>query len=39
MLAAGGSAGALVAAPTFDYFGRKSSVFGWGVVFVVGATM
>ncbi|KAH0363971.1 general substrate transporter, partial [Aureobasidium melanogenum] len=39
MLAAGGSAGALCAAPTSDYFGRKWSVFGWGVVFVVGAIM
>ncbi|KAJ6073669.1 uncharacterized protein N7446_001446 [Penicillium canescens] len=39
MLAAGGSAGALLAAPTSDYFGRKWSVFGWGIVFVIGAVM
>lgn len=39
MLAAGGSAGALLAAPTSDYLGRKWSVFGWGIIFVVGAAM
>ncbi|KAJ5994911.1 hypothetical protein N7481_001888 [Penicillium waksmanii] len=39
MLAAGGSVGALLAAPTSDYFGRKWSVFSWGLVFVVGAAM
>ncbi|KAJ5786759.1 uncharacterized protein N7503_011971 [Penicillium pulvis] len=39
MLAAGGSVGALLAAPTSDYIGRKWSVFGWGLVFVVGAAM
>ncbi|KAJ5226357.1 hypothetical protein N7468_007582 [Penicillium chermesinum] len=39
MLAAGGSAGALLAAPTSDYLGRKWSVFGWGFVFVIGAAM
>jgi len=39
MLAAGGSAGALCAAPTADFLGRKWSVFLWGVVFVVGAIM
>lgn len=39
MLAAGGSVGALLAAPTSDYLGRKWSVFGWGLVFVVGAAM
>ncbi|KAJ5747023.1 uncharacterized protein N7511_008719 [Penicillium nucicola] len=39
MLAAGGSAGALLAAPTSDYIGRKWSVFGWGLVFVIGAAM
>ena len=39
MLAAGGSAGALCAAPTSDFLGRKWSVFIWGVVFVVGAIM
>lgn len=39
MLAAGGSAGALLAAPTSDYLGRKWSVFSWGLVFVVGAVM
>ena len=39
MLAAGGSAGALFAAPTSDTLGRKWSVFLWGVVFLVGASM
>ncbi|CAG7926252.1 unnamed protein product [Penicillium olsonii] len=39
MLAAGGSAGALLAAPTSDYIGRKWSVFGWGLIFVIGAAM
>lgn len=39
MLAAGGSAGSLLAAPTSDYFGRKWSVFSWGLVFLVGALM
>jgi MFS family permease len=39
MLAAGGSAGALLAAPTSDYIGRKWSLFTWGVVFLVGAAM
>jgi MFS family permease len=39
MLAAGGSVGALLAAPTSDYIGRKWSVFGWGLIFVVGAAM
>jgi MFS family permease len=39
MLPAGGSAGALLAAPTSDYLGRKWSVFTWGVVFLIGAAM
>ena len=39
MLAAGGSAGALCAAPTSDFLGRKWSVFLWAIVFVVGASM
>ncbi|OGM50635.1 putative sugar transporter [Aspergillus bombycis] len=39
MLAAGGSAGALCAAPTSDFLGRKWSVFLWGLVFVIGAAM
>lgn len=39
MLPAGGSAGALLAAPTSDVLGRKWSVFGWGVVFLIGAIM
>jgi MFS family permease len=39
MLAAGGSAGALLAAPTSDYLGRKWSLFTWGAVFLVGAIM
>ena len=39
MLAGGGSLGALLAAPTSDYLGRKWSVFLWGIVFLIGATM
>ncbi|KAF7195407.1 putative quinate permease [Pseudocercospora fuligena] len=39
MLAAGGSAGALCAWPTADFLGRKWSVFLWGIVFLIGATM
>jgi MFS family permease len=39
MLPAGGSLGALLAAPTSDYLGRKWSVFMWGVVFLIGAVM
>ncbi|KAM0713454.1 hypothetical protein Q7P37_010416 [Cladosporium fusiforme] len=39
MLAAGGSLGAILAAPTSDYLGRKWSVFAWGIVFMVGAVM
>lgn len=39
MLAAGGSAGALCAAPTADFLGRKWSVFLWGIVFLIGAIM
>jgi MFS family permease len=39
MLAAGGSLGALLAAPTSDYLGRKWSVFSWGMVFEAGAAM
>ncbi|KAL2831419.1 hypothetical protein BDW59DRAFT_169691 [Aspergillus cavernicola] len=39
MVAAGGSAGSLLAAPTSDYLGRKWSVFLWGLVFVLGAAM
>ena len=39
MLAAGGSVGALLAAPTSDVLGRKWSVFLWGVVFLLGAVM
>ena len=39
MLAAGGSLGALLAAPTSDYLGRKWSVFIWSIVFLIGATM
>lgn len=39
MVAAGGSAGALLAAPTSDFLGRKWSVFFWGLIFVVGAAM
>lgn len=39
MLAAGGSLGALLAAPTSDYLGRKWSVFTYGLVFIVGAAL
>lgn len=39
MLAAGGSAGALCAAPTADFLGRKWSVVLWGVVFLIGAIL
>jgi MFS family permease len=39
MLAAGGSLGALLAAPTSDFAGRKWSVFSWGLVFVIGAAL
>jgi MFS family permease len=39
MLAAGGSLGALLAAPSADYLGRKWSVFAWGLVFLVGAAL
>ncbi|CAP96118.1 putative quinate permease [Penicillium chrysogenum] len=39
MVAAGGAAGSLLAAPTSDWLGRKWSVFLWGLVFLVGAAM
>lgn len=39
MVSAGGSAGALLAAPTSDLLGRKWSVFLWGFIFVVGAAL
>ncbi|RJE22365.1 transporter [Aspergillus sclerotialis] len=39
MLAAGGSAGSILAAPTSDFVGRKWSVFLWGAVFLTGAAM
>jgi MFS family permease len=39
MLAAGSSLGALLAAPTSDYLGRKWSVFSWGIVFLIGAAL
>lgn len=39
MVAAGGAAGSLLAAPTSDWLGRKWSVFLWGLVFMVGAAM
>ncbi|ETS81706.1 hypothetical protein PFICI_06708 [Pestalotiopsis fici W106-1] len=38
-LAAGGSAGALIAAPFADYVGRKYSMIIFGFLFIVGATM
>ncbi|RDW92709.1 sugar porter family MFS transporter [Aspergillus mulundensis] len=39
MVAAGGAAGSLLAAPTSDVLGRKWSVFLWGLVFMLGAAM
>ncbi|KAI1872872.1 uncharacterized protein JN550_003746 [Neoarthrinium moseri] len=39
MLAAGGSAGALLAAPFADFLGRKYSMIIFGCLFLVGATM
>ncbi|KAL4926189.1 uncharacterized protein BDV17DRAFT_299859 [Aspergillus undulatus] len=39
MVAAGGAAGSLLAAPTSDYLGRKWSVFLWGLVFMLGAAL
>lgn len=39
MVAAGGAAGSLLAAPTSDWLGRKWSVFLWGLIFMVGAAM
>ncbi|KAL5338185.1 hypothetical protein BJX70DRAFT_408854 [Aspergillus crustosus] len=39
MVAAGGSAGSLLAAPTSDYLGRKWSVFLWALVFMLGAAL
>lgn len=39
MLAAGGSLGALLAAPSSDYIGRKWSLFCSCAVFIVGAVM
>ncbi|KAL4940580.1 hypothetical protein BDV06DRAFT_230246 [Aspergillus oleicola] len=39
MVAAGGAAGSLLAAPTSDILGRKWSVFLWGLVFMIGAAM
>ncbi|KAL4805141.1 hypothetical protein BDV18DRAFT_165921 [Aspergillus unguis] len=39
MVAAGGAAGSLLAAPTSDSLGRKWSVFLWGIVFIIGAAM
>ncbi|KAK6865914.1 H(+)/hexose cotransporter 1 [Apiospora arundinis] len=39
MLAAGGSAGALIAAPCADFLGRKKSMILYGLLFLIGATM
>lgn len=39
MLAAGGSLGALLSAPSSDFLGRKWSVFTYGLVFMVGAAL
>lgn len=38
-MAAGGSAGALIAAPFADYVGRKYSMIIFGFLFIIGATM
>ncbi|GAM41025.1 hypothetical protein TCE0_041r13827 [Talaromyces pinophilus] len=39
MVSAGGSAGAVLAAPTSDMLGRKWAVFLWGCIFIIGAVM
>ncbi|KAH7014717.1 quinate permease [Macrophomina phaseolina] len=39
MMAAGGSAGALIAAPCSDFLGRKNSMIIFGFLFILGATM
>ncbi|KAG6355470.1 hypothetical protein INS49_003432 [Diaporthe citri] len=39
MLAAGGSAGALIAAPFADFLGRKKSMTVFATLFLIGATM
>ncbi|KAK8139817.1 Quinate permease [Apiospora sp. TS-2023a] len=39
MLAAGGSAGALLAAPCADFLGRKKSMILYGFLFIIGAAM
>ncbi|KAK8095526.1 hypothetical protein PG999_013548 [Apiospora kogelbergensis] len=39
MLAAGGSAGALLAAPCADFLGRKKSMIMYGLLFIIGAAM
>ncbi|KAK7726240.1 hypothetical protein SLS63_007754 [Diaporthe eres] len=39
MLAAGGSAGALIAAPFADFLGRKKSMTVFAALFLIGATM
>ncbi|KAH8682892.1 H(+)/hexose cotransporter 1 [Tricladium varicosporioides] len=39
MLAAGGSLGALLAAPVADFFGRKAALLTYGIVFLAGAVM
>ncbi|KAK8056841.1 hypothetical protein PG993_002068 [Apiospora rasikravindrae] len=38
-VAAGGSAGALLAAPCADFLGRKKSMILYGLLFLIGATM
>ena len=38
-MAAGGSAGALLAAPCADFLGRKKSLLIFGFLFIVGCTM
>lgn len=39
LVAAGGSFGALLAAPASDFLGRKSSVLLFGIVFLIGAAL
>lgn len=38
-MAAGGSGGALLAAPCADFLGRKKSMILFGLLFIIGATM
>lgn len=38
-MAAGGSGGALLAAPCADFLGRKKSMILFGLLFIIGAIM